>query len=122
MNSQRKGGRLDPNVAGAAAYVLGPISGVLVFLFVASLVRDREPFVRFHAVQSIVTFVLAAVVHLSLRGVPVAGSVLATLFGVGVFVLWVVLIFKALAGRIFKLPFVGEIAAGQLNDTGSRFT
>jgi uncharacterized membrane protein len=114
VTDQRRGGRLDPNVAGAAAYVLGPVSGLLVLLFVKSMVREREPFVRFHAVQSIITFVLAAIVHLSLRGVPVAGRALAGLFAVAIFVLWVLLIVKALAGQAYKLPFVGEIAATQL--------
>jgi uncharacterized membrane protein len=114
MTDEKKAGRLDPNVAGAAAYVLGPVSGVVMLLCAARLVKDREPFVRFHAVQSIVTFGLDAIVHLSLRGVPVAGGLLATFFALGIFVLWVALIIKALAGQTFKLPFVGEFAAGQL--------
>jgi uncharacterized membrane protein len=33
---------------------------------------------------------------------------------VGVCVLWAVLIVKALKGQTYALPFVGEIAAGQL--------
>jgi uncharacterized membrane protein len=107
------GGGLDPNVAGAIAYVFGPISGIVMLLFVASLVRDRVQFVRFHALQSILTFGGAAIVHLALRSLPF-GKVLAILFVIGVFVLWVVLIVKALAGQTYKLPFIGDLASGQL--------
>jgi uncharacterized membrane protein len=107
-------GRLDPNVAGALAYVGGPLTGALVLLFSKSLVADREPFVRFHAMQSLLTFLGVAAAHLLLRSLPVVGRVGALPFLLAVIVLWAMLILRALRGQTYKLPFVGEIAAGQL--------
>ena len=42
---------LDKNTAGALSYVLGPITGVIF------LVLEKDSYVRFHAMQSIVVFV-----------------------------------------------------------------
>jgi uncharacterized membrane protein len=107
--------RLEPHVAAALAYVGGPLSGALVLAFSKSLVdADKEPFVRFHAMQSLLTFLGIAVLHLLLRSLPVVGVVAALPFLVAVIVLWVVLIVRALRGHVYKLPFVGEIAASQL--------
>ena len=107
--------RLDPNVAAALAYVGGPLSGALVLAFSKSLVGgERESFVRFHAMQSLLTFLGVALAHLLLRSLPVVGVALALPFLVAVAVLWILLIVRALRGRVYKLPFVGEIAAQQL--------
>jgi len=107
-------GPLDPNVAAALSYVGGPVSGVLVLAFSRRLVSDRERFVRFHAMQSTLTFIGVALAHLLLRTLPVVWPVVALPFLVAVCVLWAVLIVKALKGQTYALPFVGEIAAGQL--------
>ena len=112
--SDRRRGPLDPNVAGALAYVVGPLSGLLVLLAAKSLVRERESLVRFHAVQSLLTFTGIAILQLALRSLPVVGTVAAFPFVIGVIVLWGMLIFRALRGDVWKLPLVGEIAATQL--------
>ena len=107
-------GSLDPNVAGAFAYVLGPLSGALLLMFSSKVVKEREGFVRFHAVQSILTFVAAAVAQLALSSLPGVRNVLSVPFVIAVFLLWAMLIVRALAGQTYKLPLVGEIAAEQL--------
>lgn len=106
--------RLDPNVAAALAYVGGPLSGAVVLAFSKSLVAEREGFVRFHAMQSLLTFLGIAVAHLLLRSLPVVGVVLALPFLLAVVALWLMLIVRALRGHVYKVPFIGEIAAEQL--------
>ena len=52
---------LDENIAGLLCYVLGWISGIIFFLL-----ESENKFVRFHAVQSIVTFGIITVVLIAL--------------------------------------------------------
>ena len=55
--AEGKGTGLPKNTAAALSYVLGPITGVLFY------VLEKDPFVRFHAMQSIVVFVLLFVLQ-----------------------------------------------------------
>ena len=116
---------LAPNVAGALAYVLGPITGI------AFLVLEKENrFVRFHAAQSIVVSVImiAASIALSILSailaiVPVLGWLLGLLLSVGLallsFILWLVLMYKAFNGEEYELPFAGDLARKLLNSAAT---
>lgn len=107
---------LPANVAGALAYALGPLTGVLL------LVLEKENrFVRFHAAQSIATGLLfvAASVALSIAStmlsvVPVAGWLVALLLsvvvGFGGFFAWLWLMWSAYRGRERSFPIAGPIA------------
>lgn len=90
---------------GAATYLLGFITGI-VFL----VVEKQDKFVRFHAMQS--TIVFGALFVLGL--VPVVGAVLGILIAPVAFILWLVLMWKAYSGEMFKLPVVGDFAEKQL--------
>ncbi len=92
---------LNPNFAGALAYLLGFVTGFL-FLFL----EKENKFVRFHAIQSIITWVVFFVAYLILR----MNTVLEILLLVAGFVLWVMLIFTAYNGERFRLPIIGEMA------------
>jgi uncharacterized membrane protein len=93
----------DEKVAGALTYVFGAISGIIFLI----LERDNA-FVRFHARQSTVFFLVVLVVHLLLRGLPVAGAILYIPFIVSVAVAWILLMVKALNGHRTRLPYIGE--------------
>ena len=99
---------LKKETAGALAYVLGPITGVIF------LVLEKDPFVRFHAVQSIVVFiglfVLQWVLGLTLILLP-----LVPLIGIISFVLWLILIYKAWQGQEWEVPFFGKFARNLVN-------
>jgi uncharacterized membrane protein len=95
-----KGTGLPKNTAAALSYVLGWLTGI-VFLLV-----EKDPFVRFHAMQSIVVF--GALTLLSF--VPVVGWVLSPLIMIVAFALWLFLIYKAYQGEEFMLPYVGDLA------------
>ena len=101
----KAGSGLPKNTKAALCYAAGWVTG-LIFL----LVEKKDEFVRFHAMQSIVTF--GALTILSM--VPVIGWVLSTFAMIAGFILWLVLIVKAYQGKEFELPVVGRFAKKQL--------
>lgn len=102
---------LEPNVAGLLCYLLGWVTG-LIFL----LLEKENEFVRFHAMQSIITFGGLTVIYivLSILGIiPFIGIlfvILLYILGLLGFVLWIVLMVKAYQGVRYKLPWAGEQA------------
>ncbi|MFC1971868.1 DUF4870 domain-containing protein [Chloroflexota bacterium] len=96
---------LDENVAGLLCYVLGWISGI-IFL----LIEPKNNFVRFHAIQSIVVFATLNIAAFIVRVIPLLGAVLAWIIGVLGFILWIVLMIKAVQGAKYKLPWAGDFA------------
>lgn len=115
--SLRTGGTgLAPNVAGALSYLIGVVTGVLF------LVLDKdEPFVRFHASQSIVfslawfgVWIVSFVLDIALGAIPVIGWLVSLLLTLAIavvgFVLWAYLMFRAYQGDEWELPFVGQYA------------
>lgn len=105
MAEAKKGTGLPSNTAAALAYVLGWLTGI-IFL----LIEKDDKFVRFHAMQSIVTFGILTVLSL----VPIIGWILTPLVMIVGFVLWLVLIYKAYQGEKFLLPVVGQWAENQV--------
>ncbi|WP_200840409.1 DUF4870 domain-containing protein [Natrialba sp. INN-245] len=114
-------GGLDENVAGAVAYLLGPITGILFFVL-----EDKNTFVRFHAAQSMIVFgaliaiqVAIMIAQVVLETIPFIGWVLSFVVGLFTmllmpiaFVLWLLLLLKAYKGERFSLPLLGGIADG----------
>ena len=105
---------LDENVEGALCYVLGFITGI-VFL----IMEKDNKFVKFHAVQSIATFLPLMVIgwiissmFWSFSMIWIAGMLSSVLFLIEL-ILWLVLMMKAFQGEKFKLPIVGDIAEKQ---------
>jgi uncharacterized membrane protein len=108
-NTEKSSTGLEANLAGALTYVLGPITGILF------LVLEKESkFVRFHAMQSTITFVALFVISLVLGMIPILGWLLLLPFQLLVLVLWIFLMFKAFKGEKFKLPTIGDMAERQL--------
>ena len=101
--SQNMGTGLNKNVAGALSYVLGVITGVLF------LVIERDKFVRFHAMQSIVYCVAAIVLNMVLAFTIILALLLPILWIVE-FIIWLMLIYKAYSGEEWELPILGKLA------------
>ena len=96
---------LSKNTKAALCYAAGWVSG-LIFL----LIEKKDELIRFHAMQSVVTF--GALTILSM--VPVVGWILSPFAMIAGFILWLVLIVKAYQGEKFELPVIGEFAKKQL--------
>jgi uncharacterized membrane protein len=113
---------LQPNVAGALAYLAGIITAIL-FLVIDPFKNDR--FVRFHAFQSLFFNVawIALWIAWTIVGL-VLGTVTKGLFFilqvpidlvlmVGGFALWAFLMYSAYQGKTTRLPVIGALAAKQ---------
>jgi len=116
------GSGLEENVAALLSYVLGWLTGLIFFLI------DKRPYVRFHAMQSIITFGGLHAINLILVFGGVMGSLaggmtgglmggvisflLYGLISLLILVCWVLCMVKAYQGERFKLPVVGNIAEG----------
>ncbi len=109
MTSEKSSTGLDANVAGLLCYLGGWISGI-VFLV---LEKDSK-FVKFHALQSIVTFGALHVLGMILGWIPLIGWILGMVIGVLALILWIILMVKAYQGETFKLPVAGDVAQSQL--------
>lgn len=92
---------LGKNTAAALSYVLGPISGVVF------LVLEKDKYVRFHAMQSIVFSVFAFALNMVLGFTIILALVLPILWVVE-FILWLVLIYKAWQGEEWEVPVLGK--------------
>ena len=91
--------------------MLGWISGIIFFLL-----ESENKFVRFHTLQSIVTFGIITVVLIALSVVsyiPFLGiffDIVGWIVKAIAFILWIVLMVKAAQGTMYKLPWVGDFA------------
>lgn len=101
---------LSENIEGLLCYVLAWVSGI-IFL----LIEKENKFVKFHAIQSIVTFLSLTIVSFVLGYIPILGSFLSLVISLLQLALWIFLMYKAYTGEKFKLPFAGDIAEQQLN-------
>jgi uncharacterized membrane protein len=118
---------LDGNVAGALSYLFGMVSGLIFYL-----IEKDNPFVRWHAAQSIAFngLLIAASIVLTFLGTAVSmatfsgssgmfliGSLFSLILGlvwlvvtVGGFVAWVYLMVKAYQGETTRMPVAAGIA------------
>jgi uncharacterized membrane protein len=101
---------LDENVAGLLCYLFGFITGI-IFL----VVEKESKFVKFHAIQSTITFLSLFVVSVILGFIPIIGLLVYPIWILSL-ILWLLLMIKALRGERYALPIVGKMAeekAGQ---------
>ena len=119
---------LNENVAAALSYAFGPVTGLIALI----MERDNK-FVRFHALQSTLWFLLLWVVNWGLGLVvrilysvlriipplgwlfrvltnPIGGIFIAVLVVSGLF-----LMYKAYKGETYKLPIIGDVVWTQIH-------
>ena len=95
----------------ALAYVLAGFSGLVLLVL-----RRDDRFVQFHALQSIAATVIAlalALVLWLLSFFPLLGflyGMLLWVLQIGLFVLWLYLLWQAYHGRWFRIPYIGDWA------------
>lgn len=97
----------DPHLLGALSYVLGLLSGLVVL----SIEKDNA-FVRFHAMQSVLTFTAVAVIYVLLPTVPIVGDFnpLRSVYAISVIAMWGLLMWRAVQGEKYRLPYIGDLA------------
>lgn len=97
---------LQSNVAALLCYLGGWVTGIIFFIL-----EQKDRFVRFHALQSIIVFGTLNVAGVLLSYIPVAGDFFAAIVGILAFVLWIVLMVKAYQGERYRIAVAGDIAA-----------
>ncbi len=76
---------------------------------------------RFHSWQSIflaIAWFAIEIALIVLHMLPVIGWstwILRPLVGLGLFILWIIVLIKAFNGERFKIPFIGDLAEKQAN-------
>ena len=96
---------MQPNLAALLSYLAGIITGVIFFL-----IEKDNKYVRFHALQSIITFGFFLAANVILGFIPVVGWSFMPLLGILQLIVWIILMVKAYQGEKFKLPVIGDIA------------
>ncbi|MDI9609746.1 MAG: DUF4870 domain-containing protein [Archaeoglobales archaeon] len=99
---------LEENVAGLLCYLVIFITGI-VFL----LIEKESKFVRFHAMQSTVTFLSLFILIWILTFLGIFIWILWPLIwlvGIVIIILWLVGMIKAYQGEMYKFPIFGDIA------------
>jgi len=105
---------IKPNVAGLLCYLAGWVTGI-IFL----VLEQKNSFVRFHAMQSIVTFGALTLASILLSWIPLAGAFIGAAIGILAFILWIILMIKAYQGELYSLPVAGNITRGVLPAVGN---
>lgn len=99
----------NENLMGAASYLLGFLTGI-IFL----IIEKQSSFVRFHAMQSTILFGGVFAANFILGFIPFLGWVVGLLITLVSFILWILLMWKAFQGEMYKVPIVGDLAEKQL--------
>jgi uncharacterized membrane protein len=104
-------GGIPDRIAGALAYVL--VIPAIFFLLQNPFKRNR--FIRFHSWQSILlaatTLIIFSILFTMMGRVLVIFA--SFIIALGWFILWLVLVVKALQGEMFELPLLGRLAERQ---------
>ncbi len=96
---------MKADLAALLCYVAGIVTGIIFFLL-----EKENKYVRFHAMQSMLTFGFFLVLNVVLGFIPIVGWSFVPLLGIVQLVLWIILMVKAYQGEQFKLPVLGDIA------------
>lgn len=99
----------NENLMAAASYLLGFVTGIIVLL-----IEKQSKFVRFHAMQSTILFGGIFIANFALGFIPILGWIVGLFLSLAAFVLWIVLMWKAFQGEMYRVPKVAEIADQQL--------
>jgi uncharacterized membrane protein len=113
---------LTNNVAAALSYLLGAITGI-IFLVIDPYKND--PFVKFHAFQSIflnvswIVFWIAWTIISMILSTVTAGILalimlpIDLIIGLGFLCFWIFVMYKAYQNERYMIPIIGPIAAKQ---------
>jgi uncharacterized membrane protein len=100
---------VDENFEALLTYVLFFISG-----FIFLLVEKENLYVRFHALQSLVTFLGIWIILFVLSHLPFLGGFLEFMVSLLTIILWCFLMYKAYIGEAYKLPGIGDFVEQHL--------
>lgn len=102
---------LTPNTAALLCYAGIWVSGI-VFL----ILEQRNRFVRFHALQSIILFGSLTAAHIALSHIPYVGAGFSAIIWIIGAIFWIIMMIKAYAGESYKVLWAGNLAEKLANE------
>lgn len=103
--------KMEPNIAAVVSYF--PFVGS-IFIYIT---EKENKFVRFHALQSLIFWILALCITgliTSLKLIAI-GFLIEPIFQVALVATWFFLMYKAYNNEEYQLPIVGKIAKEQIH-------
>ena len=97
---------ISTNTMAALAYIT--FIPAIVFLVIEPY--KRNAFIRFHAWQCIALMLVEMAGSIIFGFMGLIGMMMRLLFGLLVFVFWLIAIIKASKGELYHIPLVGELA------------
>lgn len=104
-------GDKNRNLVAAISYLFLFITGIIILL-----VEKDDKYIRFHAMQSVLVFGAFFLVNIVINWVlepldlfGVLTTFISSLVSIAAFVVWIVSIYKAYNGEVFKWPVVGKM-------------
>jgi len=104
--------KINEPLLGLFCYLFFFVSGIIFFI-----IGRENKFIRFHAMQSSMFFGGLYVIIIATQFFPYFW-LLGTLLSFTGFVLWIVLMWKALQGEMYKMPYFGDLVQRQLAKLG----
>lgn len=104
-DNKKQSTAVPPGIAGLLCYFV-PFFGGLLFLFL----EKESRIVRFHAVQSILLWIVFIVASAIFAWIPVINVLLYLL----ILIVWIFIMYQALMERMYELPVIGRVARGQV--------
>lgn len=99
-------GTVKGNIVGILCYIGGIITAIVLLL----LEKDNK-FVRFHAMQSIITIIAMLVISMIIVFIPIIGLILWPIIWLLTITLFLFLAYKAHQEELFKVPVIGDFVA-----------
>ncbi len=117
MNNKKTKLGIDENIEALLCYAGAFITGIIFLI----LEKDNK-YVRFHAMQSLVTFLGLFIISTVISIIPVIGVIISALITPLGIVLWLFMMYKAYNGEIYKLPFAGDFSEKQIFKENTKTT
>jgi uncharacterized membrane protein len=119
LNAAGGASGLSDNAAGAIAY----LTFIPAVCFLIMEPYNKNSYIRFHAWQSIMLFIVVVAVDMALSFVLVFALAFSLFLHVAIwrliellwFAVWLVCVVNAAQGKRFKLPVIGSLAEQQAN-------
>jgi len=96
---------MNENTAALIAIAFGWISGLIMFLL-----ETKSRFVKFHAMQGLITFLGLYIVGNILGRLPLIGDLIVILTGLATLAFWIIMMIKTYKGEWFEIPYISDYA------------
>ena len=106
--SPSSGGGMEPNLAGALAYLF-----IVAIIWLVMEPYNKDRFIRFHSFQSLFLGLGWFVISIVLSVIPILGWILLLFLPLVALGVAILCAYKAYNKEMFKLPFLGDLAEKQ---------